>query len=33
VKHLPINPPAPTIDAIRVASFAMPVFLGEDTAP
>jgi hypothetical protein len=33
VKPLSINPPAPMIDAIAIASFTDAVFLGEDAAP
>jgi hypothetical protein len=33
VKPLSINPPAPVIGAIAVASFTDAVFLGEDAAP
>jgi hypothetical protein len=33
VKPAAINPPAPMIDATRVASFADAVFHGEDAAP
>jgi hypothetical protein len=33
VKPLSINPPAPMIDAIDIASITDAVFLGEDAAP
>jgi hypothetical protein len=33
VKPLSLNPPAPMIAAIAIASFTDAVFLGEDAAP
>jgi hypothetical protein len=33
VKLISINPPAPMIDAIAIASFILAVFLAEDAAP
>jgi hypothetical protein len=33
VKPLSVNPPAPMIDAITIASLIDAVFLGEDAAP
>jgi hypothetical protein len=33
VKPAPINPPAPSMDAIKVAFVLDAVFLGEDAAP
>ena len=33
MKPLSVNPPAPVIDAIAIASVIDAVFLGEDAAP